>query len=317
MKFPTPVYVQSIAQKYHCKIIGDADFQATGINEIHKVQPGDITFVDIEKYFKRSLESDATVIILNKQTECPPGKVLLLCEEPFKVYDAIVKSYRPIRPLSATISESAFIDPSSIIEPHVIIGHHVRIGKNCYIHANVTIQDYTIIGDHVEIDSGTVIGSGAFYFKKHAEGFTKWRSGGRVVIEDDVYIGANCTINKGVSGDTIIGAGTKIDCLVHIGHGAEIGKRCLIAAQAGISGKVIIEDEVTIYGQAGIAHGVRIGRKAVIGAQCGVSKDLEGGKIYQGSPATEIRRVHREMAALRQLPEFMRAMYKKDKENNK
>lgn len=308
MQFSTPIPVQTIAKQYGCELIGDNQLLATGINEIHKVREGDITFSDLEKYFKKALQSAATIIILNKKAECPPGKVLLICEDPFKVYNAIVKSHRAIRPMNATISDSAYVDPSAIIEPHVIIGNHVRIGKGCYIHANVTIQDYTIIGDHVEIDSGTVIGSSAFYFKKQTDGFTKWRSGGRVVIEDDVYIGANCTINKGVSGDTIIGAGTKIDCLVHVAHGAEIGKRCLIAAQVGISGKVIIEDEVSIYGQAGIAHGVRIGKKAVIGAQCGVSKDLEGGKIYQGAPATEIRRIHREMAALRQLPEFMKTM---------
>ena len=311
MDFPTPIPVKEIARQYRCEIIGDDTILAKGINGIHKVRKGDIVFVDLQKYFKKALRSVATIILLNQRTECPPGKVLLLCDQPFEVYNAIVKSYRPIRALNAMVSDSAVIAPSTIIEPNVIIGNHVRIGKQCHIHANVTIQDYTIIGDRVEVDSGTVIGSSAFYFKKQEKGYTKWKSGGKVIIEDDVYIGANCTINKGVSGDTIIGAGTKIDCLVHIAHGAEIGKRCLIAAQAGISGKVIIEDEVTIYGQAGIAHGVRVGTKAVIGAQSGVSKDLEGHKIYQGAPAGEIRQVHREMAALRQLPEFIKEIRRK------
>ncbi|MFT5167277.1 MAG: UDP-3-O-[3-hydroxymyristoyl] glucosamine N-acyltransferase, partial [Saprospiraceae bacterium] len=278
MKFPLPISITAIAGKYHCEIIGDASISATGINEIHKVESGDITFVDVEKYFNKSLSSAASIILLNKRTECPEGKVLLLCEHPFEVYDALVRAYRPFDPMSRMISDSAIIHDSSILEPNVIVGNHVRIGKASYIHANVTIQDYSIIGDHVEIDSGTVIGSDAFYFKKNDADYKKWRSGGRVIIEDHVYIGANCTINKGVSGDTIIGEGTKIDCLTHIGHGVEIGKRCLIAAMVGISGKAMIEDEVIIYGQAGVAQGVRIGKKAIIGGQCGVTKSVEGGK---------------------------------------
>ena len=167
MKFPLPISVAEIAKKYHCEIIGDDSFMATGINEIHKVETGDITFVDVEKYFNKSLSSAASVIILNKRTECPEGKTLLLCEHPFEVYDSLVKAYRPFDPMSAMISDSAIIHPSTILEPNVIVGNHVRIGKSCYIHANVTIQDYSIIGDHVEIDSGTVIGSDAFYFKKN------------------------------------------------------------------------------------------------------------------------------------------------------
>lgn len=314
MKFARPISVLKIAEKYQCEIIGDRTLMALGINEIHKVVSGDITFVDNEKYFNKSISSVASIIILNKRVECPEGKVLLLCDDPFKVYNSIVKANRPFQPMSAVISDSAVIDPSTIIEPNVIIGNHVRIGKSCYIHANVTIQDYSIIGDHVEIDSGTVIGSDAFYFKKQETGFTKWRSGGRVVIEDHVLISANCTINKGVSGDTVIGEGTKIDCLVHVGHGVEIGKRCLIAAQVGISGKAIIEDEVTIYGQVGVAQGVRIGKKAIIGGQCGVTKSVEGGKFYLGKPVAEFRQNYKELAALRQLPDFIkevRAYFKK------
>jgi len=310
MRFPSPISIADLAKKYDCEIIGDSTLLATGINEIHKVEKGDITFVDNEKYFKKSLSSAASIIILHRRTDCPEGKVLLLCENPFEVYDAIVKKHRKLNPLSAVISDSAVIHSSSIIEPNVIIGNHVRVGKNCYIHANVTIQNYTIIGDHVEIDSGTVIGSDAFYFKKNEASFKKWKSGGRVVIEDHVYISANCTINKGVSGDTIIGEGTKIDCLTHVGHGVVIGKRCLIAAQVGISGKAIIEDEVTINGQVGVAPGVTIGAKAIIGGQCGVTKSVAGGKFYLGKPVAEFRQNYKELAALRQLPEFMKMVRK-------
>jgi UDP-3-O-[3-hydroxymyristoyl] glucosamine N-acyltransferase len=217
-----------------------------------------------------------------------------------------VRERRPFLPLNAQVSESALIHPSTIIEPGVVIGHHVVIGKNCYVQANAFIGDYTHMGDHVTIQVGAIIGTDAFYFQKTESGRKKWRSGGRVVIEDHVEIGAGCTVNKGVSGDTVIGAGTKLDCQVHVGHGAVIGKNCLIAGQVGIGGKSIIEDDVVLYGQVGVAQNVRIGKGAVVSAKSGVSKDLEGGKAYFGIPAAEIKLRQRELAALRKLPELLK-----------
>jgi UDP-3-O-[3-hydroxymyristoyl] glucosamine N-acyltransferase len=308
MKFPHPIPILEIARKTGATILGDDSLSATGINEIHKVQPGDITFVDNRKYFRKALESAATFIFLNETVECPPGKVLLLCNVPFEAYDSIVREHRPFRPLNTTISDSANVHPSSIIEPGVVIGHHVVIGRNCYIQANAYIGDYTQIGHHVNIQAGAIIGTDAFYFQKNTDGFKKWRSGGRVVIEDHVEIGAGCTINKGVSGDTVIGEGSKLDCQVHVGHGAVIGKRCLLAGQVGVGGKAILEDGVVLYGQVGVAARVRIGAGAVVSAKSGVSKDLEGGKAYFGIPAEEIRVRQRELAALRQLPALMKKL---------
>lgn len=309
MKFPQPIAIQAIAKKINAKIIGDENLQATGINELHKVEKGDITFVDAKKYFKKSLASAASIIIINEEVECPEGKALLVCDHPFEAYDGLVRQYRPLRPLSSQIAESAFIHPSSIIEPGVIIGHQVVIGKNCYIQANAYIGDYTHIGNHVTIQVGTIIGTDAFYFQKTENGFRKWRSGGRVVIEDHVDIGAACTINRGVSGDTIIGAGSKLDCQVHVGHGAVIGKNCLIAGQVGIGGKAILEDNVVLYGQVGVAQRVTVGAGAVVSAKSGISKSLEGGKAYFGIPAAEIRERQRELAALRHLPVFFKDYY--------
>ncbi len=308
MKFPHPIPILDIARKTGATIIGDDSLSATGINEIHKVQPGDITFVDNRKYFRKALDSAASFVFLNETVDCPPGKVLLRCENPFEAYDSIVREYRPFRPLSASISESANIHPSSVIEPGVVIGHHVMIGRNCYIQANAYIGDYTLIGHHVNIQAGAIIGTDAFYFQKNADGFKKWRSGGRVIIEDQVEIGAGCTINKGVSGDTVIGEGSKLDCQVHVGHGAVIGKRCLLAGQVGVGGKAILEDGVILYGQVGVAARVRIGASAVVSAKSGVSKDLEGGKAYFGIPAEEIRVRQRELAALRKLPDLLKKL---------
>ncbi len=310
MKFPTPIPVKEIAQKIKAEIIGDETLLAYGINEIHKVEKGDITFADMPKYFKKALQSEASIILLNKKTACPKGKVLLLCDSPFDAYNQLVLEHRPFRPLTANISETATIHPTTVIEPGAVIGHQVHIGKYCYIQANVVIYEHTIIGNKVTIQAGTIIGTDAFYFKKQPDGsYKRWRSGGRVIIEDEVDIGANCTINKGVSGDTVIGKGSKLDCQIHVGHGVVIGKNCLIAGQVGIGGKTILEDGVVVNGQVGFAQNIRIGKGATIGAKSGVSKDLPGGKIYFGYPAAEMRTKQRELAALRHLPAFLKDFY--------
>ena len=310
MKFPNPIPVQEIAEKINAKIIGDAAAQATGINEIHHVVTGDITFVDVKKYFNKSLKSAATIIILNEKVEAPKGKTLLLCEDPFLAYDQIVQSYRPYSVLSEAISKDATIDPSTRIEPNVTIGPSVTIGKNCHIQSNVTIAEHTLIGDNVTIQAGAIIGTEAFYYKRTPSGYTKWRSGGRVVIEDHVDVGPGCTINKGVSSDTVIGEGTKMDAQVHIGHDAVIGKRCLLAGQVGVGGNTKVGDDVIMYGQVGVAQNLVIGDRVVILAKSGVSKNLEAGKTYFGYPAAEARSVYKELAALRHLPEFFSDYYK-------
>jgi UDP-3-O-[3-hydroxymyristoyl] glucosamine N-acyltransferase len=306
MKFPHPIPVRELASMTGAALFGDDALLATGINEIHKVEPGDVTFVDAPKYYRKSLGSAATIIFINQKTDCPPGKALLICENPFEAYDGLVRKFRPFLPLTATVSDSANIHPSAVIEPGVVIGHHVVIGPGCYIQANAFIGDYTILRKNVSVGAGAILGTDAFYFQKTPSGMKKWRSGGRVIIEENADIGAGCTINKGVSGDTVIGAGSKLDCQVHVGHGAVIGKNCLIAGQVGIGGKAIIEDNVVLYGQVGVAQRVRIGEGAVVSAKSGVSKDLEGGKAYFGIPAAEIRERQRELAALRMLPDLLK-----------
>ncbi len=302
MKFPQPISVRQLAASIKAKLIGDETIMATGINEIHQVEPGDITFVDVKKYFNKSLSSEATVVLINEETDCPPGKALLVCTSPFEVYNNLILKYRPRISASTAIDPTAQIASSAIIEPNVIIGPHVLIGENAYIQANVTVAEYTVIGENVIVQSGSVIGTEAFYFKKTAQGFQKWRSGGRVILEKNVDIGAGCTINKGVSGDTIIGEGSKLDGQIHIGHDVKVGKNCLFAAQVGIGGNTVVGDEVVMYGQVGIAQNLRIGNKVVILAKSGVSKDLEDGKTYFGSPAAEARGMYRILAAMRSLP---------------
>ncbi len=311
MKFPQPIPVTELARRFNAQLIGEKTLCATGINEIHKVESGDIAFSDAPKYFQKTLDSAATVILLNAAADCPPGKAILVVENPFNVYDTLIREHRPFDPLTAPVSHRADIHPTAIIEPGVVIAANVRIGARTYIQANTYIGEYTYIGEDVVIGPNCIIGSDAFYFKKHPDGaYQKWRSGGRVIIEDRVDIGAGCTINKGVSGDTIIGAGSKLDCQIHLGHGVVIGKNCLMAAQVGIGGKTVIEDNVVLYGQVGVVQAVRIGKGAVVLAGAGVSKSLEGGKTYFGAPAEEMREKYKELAALRQLPELIKKLYK-------
>jgi UDP-3-O-[3-hydroxymyristoyl] glucosamine N-acyltransferase len=301
MNFPQPILVTEIAHKFNISLKGDSSLFAHGINEIHKVRPGDITFVDVEKYYNKSLISAATIIIINKEVPCPEGKALLITEDPFAIYNQIVWENRPFKPLNNERGENVIVGERTQIDHGVHIGHDVSIGKDCYIQSGAFIGDQTIIGDNVIIQAGALIGTDAFYYKKINGQYHKWRSGGKVILENDVEIGAGCTINRGVSGETIIGKGSKLDCQIHVGHGAVIGKNCLIAAQTGIAGKTIIGDNCTIYGQVGIAQNLKIGDNVVILAKSGISKDLESNKTYFGTPAGEAREKYKEIAGIRML----------------
>lgn len=305
MKFPEPYSLENIASIIDCEYVGSADFPVFGMNEIHVVQPGDIVFVDHPKYYDRALESQATVILINKKVDCPRGKALLVSDDPFRDFNKLTRYFKPFNSANVAISDSARIGKGTVIQPNVFIGHNVEIGENCLIYSNVCIYDNAKIGNNVTIHAGTVLGGDAFYYKNRPEKFDKLLSGGNVVIEDNVDIGALCTIDKGVTASTTIGEGTKIDNQVQIGHDTVIGKRCLIASQVGIAGCVLIEDFVTIWGQVGITSGITIGEKAVISAQSGVSKSLPGNKSYFGTPADEFRKKYKEMASIKLIPDII------------
>ncbi|MCH2032973.1 MAG: UDP-3-O-(3-hydroxymyristoyl)glucosamine N-acyltransferase [Tenacibaculum sp.] len=294
MKFKTKQTLKQISELLGLNYVGDPSFEITGINEIHVVEEGEIVFVDHPKYYDKALNSKATTILINKEVECPEGKALLISEDPFRDFNRITKHFNPFIASKQSIADSAIIGENTIVQPNVFIGENVKIGKNCIIHANVSINNDAVIGDNVTIHSNTVLGSNAFYYKKRPEGFDPLVSGGRVVIEDNVDLGASCTIDRGVTGDTTIGEGTKIDNQVHVGHDTIIGKKCLIAAQTGIAGCTVIEDEVTIWGQVGVVSGLRIEKGTVLMAQTGVMKSLKKG-IYFGTPQEEYRQKMREI----------------------
>lgn len=314
MQFPSPVSVQWLAEFVGAELVGNAGGQATGINEIHKVEKGDLVFVDHPKYYDKCLQSDASFIIINnRDVKLPEGKALLVVASPFDAYSKIIQHFRPFEPAVKMISDSAVIGEGSFIYPGAFIGHHVTIGKNCIIYPGVSILDHCIIGDHVIIQSGTVIGSDAFYYntKKDREvWYKRMISCGRVILEDYVEIGASCSIDRGVSHDTILGKGTKLDNQIHIGHDTVIGKNCLIAAHVTIAGVVNIGNGVTLWGQVVINKTLSIGDNAVLLGRTGVGSSLEGGKIYWGAPAEEASIKKRELVWIKRIPELWEKVMK-------
>jgi UDP-3-O-[3-hydroxymyristoyl] glucosamine N-acyltransferase len=308
MKFPSPVSIQWMAEFLGAELIGDKNGYASGINELHKVEKGDLVFVDHPKYYDTCIRSAATFIIINKVVnDLPPEKALLVVDQPFEAYLKIVRHFRPFQPATGMISDSAVVGAGTYIYPNAFVGHHVTIGNDCIIHPNVTILDHCVIGDNVIIQAGTVIGSDAFYYntKKDREvWYRKMESCGRVVIEDYVEIGAGCTIDRGVSHDTVIGKGSKLDNMIHIGHDTVTGKNCLFAAQVGIAGAVHIGNGVTLWGQVGISKTLTIGDNAIVLAQSGVGGSLEGSKIYFGSPAEDAGIKKRELVWVKRIPEL-------------
>ncbi|HWB65014.1 MAG TPA: UDP-3-O-(3-hydroxymyristoyl)glucosamine N-acyltransferase [Chitinophagales bacterium] len=304
MKFENPIPVKEIAALTHCELIGNETALVTGLNEIHNVQPGDITFVDHEKYYDFTLKSAATFIIINKKLEAPAGKTLLYTSSPFEAYNSLAQKLKPELIPKSNIAASALIGDGTFIYPNAFIGEKVKIGRNCVIHPNVTIYNYCELGDNVIVHANSTIGADAFYYKRQPGHYDKMHTAGRAIIADDVEIGSGCTIAAGVSSDTFIGKGTKLDGQVHIGHDVRIGEHCIIAAQVGIAGNSTIGNRVTLYGKAAINKNIEIGDGAVIMATTAVPKSLEGGKTYIGYPAVEARTFAKQVAIIKMLPEI-------------
>jgi UDP-3-O-[3-hydroxymyristoyl] glucosamine N-acyltransferase len=309
MKLDQPVTLAALAKFLQCEHVGDADFLIHGLNEIHRVEAGDLVFVDHPKYYDKALQSAATTILINKEVECPAGKALLISSDPCRDYNRLTQHYCPWEQVDGQRGKHQ-IGSGSRVHASVIIGNHVSIGKDCIIHPGVVLYDHVHIGDRCIIHANAVIGSDAFYYKARPEGREKMHSCGSVVIEDDVEIGASCTIDKGVSGDTVIGRGTKFDNQIHIGHDTVVGEDCLFAAQVGVAGVATIENRVILWGQVGVSKDLTIGEGAVVLAQSGVPKSLAAGQTYFGSPVGEAKSKMREMAYVRQIPDILKELKK-------
>lgn len=305
MKLSRPYTLEEICQLINRQFDGSADHQITGLNEIHMVEPGDVVFVDHPKYYEKALNSAATTILINKKVERPEGKALIFSEDPFADYNKLSRHFMPGELSMLNRGEDVEIHPNAKVHPSVIMGNHIRIGKDTVIMPGVVLYDNITIGERVRIHANTVLGGDAFYYKKREAVYDKMHSCGSIIIEDDVEIGTSCTIDRGVSGSTVIGQGSKLDNQIHIGHDTVIGKNCLFAAQVGIAGCTVIEDGVTLWGQVGVKSDIVVGEGAIVGAQSGVSKSLDGGQVYTGSPAGPTREKYKELVLLKRIPEIL------------
>lgn len=310
MKFPKPISLREIAIQTGAEIIGDVTAIATGMNEIHNVAAGDITFVDHEKYYNFVLTSPATFIFINKRMDPPAGKTLLYTPDPFRAYNDLAIMQRPLLYSGATIAASAHIGEGTVIYPNAYIGEYVSIGRDCIIYPNVTIYAHTAIGDRVTIHGNSTIGADAFYYKGRGTHYDKMHTVGRTVIHDDAEIGSGCTIDAGVSADTVIGKGTKLDSQVHIGHDSTVGMHCILCAQVGIAGNVRVGNFVTMYGKSALSKNISVGDRAVLLGSSASAKSLEGGKTYLGTPAEEVHRASRQFAIVKMLPDMWEKLRK-------
>ncbi len=320
MKLSQPYRLAELAELLQphmpLSILGPDDCLVHGINVIHKVEQGDLTYADHPKYGDRAINSPASAVILSQAPDEPATKSILLVGDPFYAFRQLLLHFSPYQALSQERHPSALIGEGTLLEPGVIIGPNVVIGRDCLIHARAVLYDGVVLGDRVEVQSGAVLGSHAYFFKTRqasspGKRYEKMPSTGRVIIGDDVEIGANCTIDKGATGDTIIGRGTKLDNLVHIGHGATIGEDCLLAAQVGIGGKAVIGNRCIFWGQVGVSKDLEVGDDTVVYAQSGVKNSLEGGKVWFGSPVREARDKMRELAATKELYDMWRSWERK------
>jgi len=320
MKFNPAMRLDEAAKLLNCRFVGSPDHLILGLNEIHRVETGDLCFVDFHKYYDKALHSAATTILIDQEVTPPAGKGLLISDDPFRDFNLLSEHHQPQLPQDtsgnghypdAILGRNVVLGKETTLGIGVQIGHnavigsHVNIDDYTIIHPNVTIYSHTDIGKHCTINAGAVIGSEAFYYKKRPNGKDKMLSVGRTVLGNWVDIGAGCTIDRGVTAVTSIGDHTKLDNLVQVGHDTVIGKRCLIAAQVGIAGVVTIEDDVSIWGQAGVVQDLTIGKGANLLGKTGVMSSLAGGKTYGGLVADDARSFLRKEAAMKKLPDLL------------
>lgn len=305
MRFSHPITLDELLQfvGHPVTVTSRTNRPVTGINELHSVSEGDLSFVDCEKYYTRMLQSAATFIIHNKaDLACPEGKTLIFSDDPLQDYISIVQHFTHFTPQVSPIHPSVVMGEGTCVQPLVFIGENVKIGKSCIIHSNVSIYADTIIGDNVIIHSNSTIGADACYFQKRKEGWLKLDSCGDTYIDNDVEIGCNCCIDKGVSGTTYIGEGCKFDNLVQIGHDTHIGKRVLFGAQSAIAGCSYIDDDCKIWAKACVNKDIYLAKNTVIYAFSALDKSImEENTTLFGIPAIEVQKKWKEMIYTKKL----------------
>ncbi len=338
---------QELAEIVGGEVAGDGSVKISAAATLAEATPGDISFVANPRYEKELYNTKASVVIVSQDIQLPaqpaekPPKsfpVLIKCKDPYYAFMQIVvllHGYREHEPVgispNASVAESATIGKNVDIHDFVVISSHAKIGdntriypsctigpgttigKDCIIYPNVTIYDGCTIGNNVTIHSGTVVGQDGFGYATHNGIHHKIPQIGGVIIEDDVEIGANCTIDRGTLGDTIIGQGTKMSNLIAIGHNAKIGPHCLLVAQVGIAGSTQVGPYCVFGGQVGVVGHIKIGAGVQIGAQAGVTNNIPEGQVVAGSPAMPITQAKRSLMMLKELPRFRKKMRRMEK----
>ena len=304
------------------------ELMLSGVGPLQAAGPSDVSFLDNRRYAHLLGGTAAGAVIVHPDlaAEVPDGTAAIITREPYLGWARVAALFHPTPPAelgihpSAVVDATARVDPTAEIGPLAVIGARAEIGPRCRIApgavigagvvlgadcrvgANASVS-HALIGDRVYVYPGARIGQDGFGFAPSPQGFVTVPQLGRVILEDDVEVGANSTIDRGSAQDTVIGAGSRLDNLVQIGHNVRLGRCCVIVSQAGISGSTILEDFVQIAGQAGLTGHLRIGAKARIGAQAGVMADVAAGADVLGSPAIQVRAFFRQVAALRRLAE--------------
>jgi UDP-3-O-[3-hydroxymyristoyl] glucosamine N-acyltransferase len=329
------VKLSEIAERLGCRLDGDGGVEIRGIAPLEEAAPGDLTFFTNPKYAAQLRETRASAVIIGDKADAalPPGTAALRSPHAYVAFAHAAEMFAPkpvtaagVHPLASvapsvtiaadasiaafvSIAAGARIGARSVVYPHVTIGEGASIGDDCVVHARVSIRERVIIGNRVVIQDGAVIGSDGFGFATGPDGaHHKIPQAGGVVIEDDVEIGANTTIDRPAVGATRIGAGSKIDNLVQVAHGVKIGKGVLLAAQVGIAGSSKLEDKVTLAGQVGVAGHLTIGKGVIATAQTGIPNSVDAGSFISGYPAIANRDWLKSSAIFRKLPELKKAV---------
>ena len=324
--------LSELAERIDCRLEGDGDLDVRRVAGIQDAGEGDVTFLANPKYEKTLQSTRASAVILRDGAPAAPC-AMLRARDPYLSFARAVALFAPtwrpapgVHALAAVagdavvgrdvsigafvaIGEGATVGDGTVIFPNVTIGPGARIGRDCVIHSNVAIRERVVLGDRVILQNGVVVGSDGYGFVRRGDGtHEKIPQVASVVLEDDVELGANTTVDRPAVGETRIKSGTKIDNLVQIGHGVSVGRNVLLAAQVGIAGSTHIEDDVVFGGQVGVGGHLSIGRGAVAVGQSGVTNSLDPGARVAGYPAIDNREWRKASAVFRRLPEIKRRL---------
>ena len=329
--------LQELADRLGGRVIGDASRRVDKVAALADAGPSDLSFLANPKYLDQARRTSAGAVLVAPGVDLP-GVTLLVVADPYLALASVLEILHPSQRHAAGISPDAVIGDGCIFDNDVavmsgavlgercrvgagsvvmagaVLGRHVRIGRDSTIHPNVTIYDECVVGDRVIVHAGSVVGSDGFGFARDGGRHRKIPQVGNVVIQDDVEIGANVTIDRGTLGSTVIGRGAKIDNLVQIGHNVQVGEDTILVAQVGISGSTRLGKGVTFAGQSGAVGHIDVGDGAMVGAKSAVTRDVRPGAFVIGHPAIEARLWKRASALFAKLPEIGRRLSRLERE---